>query len=286
MSLVESGPAGLLVSAQLAGFNALCPKDGDARRLAQGVRFSRAADLRLDIYAPRAGAVRAPVAVFFYGGSWNSGRRDFYTFAGKALAALGYVVVIPDYRLVPQIRFPGFLDDCAEAIAWTEANIDSYGGDPASLFLIGHSAGAYNALMSALDTRRLERSGAQPHSIRGAVGLAGPYDFFPFDVPASKAAFSHHPDPAETQPVTFAHAGAPDILLLHGEKDTLVRPRNSTTLAARLTQAGAQAEALIYPAVDHSDILLSLSVPFRRRSPALADISRFIEGCLKRTQRG
>jgi len=275
-SVQEAGLHGAWVSAQLAAFNAVTPKEEGVRRCVKGLRYSARRDLRLDIYAPEKADRALPVVVFFYGGSWNSGQRSFYSFAGAALSAMGVITVIPDYRLVPEARFPDFLHDCAEAVSWVQANIARFGGDARSIFLCGHSAGAYNAAMLALDPQLLAGAGGDRQGLRGAVGLAGPYDFFPFDVRASIRAFSHFPAPKQTQPVEFVSPDAPAMLLLHGEKDTLVRPRNSRILAERLAQAGTPAEAVIYPGADHSDILLSLSRPFRKKTPALRDIETFV----------
>ncbi|WP_461384471.1 alpha/beta hydrolase, partial [Devosia indica] len=111
---------------------------------------------KLDVYGPRRrDDTPLPVVVFFYGGAWNSGSRTHYGFAARALAAMGYLVVVPDYRLVPEIEYPAFLKDCAAAVAWVSDHIAAYGGDPGRLALAGHSAGTYNAACLALDPRWL-----------------------------------------------------------------------------------------------------------------------------------
>lgn len=161
----------------LTTFDSLVPKDGGGRRVAEAQPYGADARQRLDIYAPRnAGPGERPVVIFFYGGSWNSGTRSGYAFVGRALAAQGFVTVIPDYRLVPAIRYPGFVEDGAAAVRWTREHIAGFGGDPARLVLMGHSAGAYIAAMLAVDDRWL---GRDRQAVRGLVGLAGPYDFAP-----------------------------------------------------------------------------------------------------------
>lgn len=142
-----------------------------------------------------------------YGGGWDSGDKTYYAWAAQALAARGFVVALPDYRLVPQVHFPAFIEDAALATAKVGEIAGQYGGDPARLGVIGQSAGAHLALMITLDRRYMAAAGA-PGLIRAAVGLAGPYDFLPFDVPASVSAFSRVADPTLTQPVTFARADA------------------------------------------------------------------------------
>ncbi len=257
----------------LRTFNALVPKDAGSRQVADGLAYGAGERRSLDIYAPvGASDTPLPVIVFFYGGSWNSGSRQGYAYAARALAAQGFVVVLPDYRLVPEVRFPGFVEDGAEAVRWVRANIAEHGGNGENIVLAGHSAGAYIAAMLANDPRWL---GDDRAAVAGFVGLAGPYDFAPFDVDSSIAAFGQWPDPADTQPVTFADASAPPALLLTGEDDTTVKPRNSIALATRLNAAGVEAEVVRYPAVDHIDIVIALARPLRGRAPVLEDMARF-----------
>jgi acetyl esterase/lipase len=257
----------------LGSFNTLMPKDGASARVAEGIAFGDGPRLKLDVYAPRAAAARPrPVIVFFYGGSWNSGRRQGYAFAARALAARGFVVVVPDQRLVPEVHYPDFLRDCAAAVRWARGQARRYGGDGERIVLVGHSAGAYNAAMLALDPDLL---GADRSAIRGFAGLAGPYDFLPLDDAATVAAFGRWPRPAETQPIRYAGPGAPPALLLHGADDTRVKPRNSRALAARLEAAGADVRLKLYPGLGHVGILTALAMPFRRRAPVLADLAAF-----------
>jgi len=229
----------------------------------------------LDVYAPAERQGALPVIVFIYGGSWRSGDKDDYEFLGAALASRGFVTVLPDYRLVPEVRFPDFVGDCAAAVRWVEDHAGEYGGDPRRVVLVGHSAGAYNAIMLALAGDYLRAAGVDASAIRGAVGLAGPYDFIPFDVDATRNAFGQAPDPVLTQPVHFARADAPPLLLLWGEDDTTVGPRNLESLARVQRAAGGSVETKIYENVDHVDILLALSRPFRGRAPVLDDVTAF-----------
>jgi len=277
LGTLMAGLAGLSGCSSLGTLNAvnsLTPGDGGTVRVATDIAFGSDPRQMLDIYTPE-GVTKAPVVVFFYGGSWNSGRRQDYAFAARALAAQGFVVVVPDYRLVPQVKFPAFVEDGAAAVAWTRAHIAEHGGDPARIGVTGHSAGAYIALMLALDPQWLAKAGA-PGTIKAAVGLAGPYDFLPF-VPGGAAdlALGGPGDLTMTQPIRFASSSAPPVLLLNGAGDTTVLPRNATNLAAALTAKGAVAEARIYPEIGHIGILLAISKPFRSKAPALADSAGF-----------
>lgn len=259
----------------LTTFDRLVPKDRGGIRVAKDLAYGDAPRQRLDVYAPRAACGRPrPVVVFFYGGSWNSGTRAGYAFVGRALAARGFVTVVPDYRLVPDVHYPAFVEDGAAAVRWAISHADAYCGDGGSVVLMGHSAGAYIAAMLAVDPRWL---GASRPAVKGLVGLAGPYDFAPFDVAASRAAFGQSPDPAATQPVTWAGAGDPPALLLYGSDDTVVRPRNSQALAAKLRAGGVAVDERAYAKLGHIGILLALARPFRGRAPVLDEVAGFVQ---------
>jgi acetyl esterase/lipase len=252
----------------------------DAVLAARGVAFGADERQQLNIWRPKSvepGATASlPVLIFFYGGSWRDGGRDFYDFFGRALAAQGFVVVIPDYRVTPKVRFPAFVEDGASAVAWTRANIARYGGDPNRISLAGHSAGAHIAAMVTLDRQWLAHAGVPDGTIRSFVGLAGPYDFLPFTTDASKAAFGHEPDPHITQPITFARKDAPPMLLITGLNDDTVKPRNSERLSAVQTRLGAQAALIEYPGIDHSEIIQAVARPFRDKAATIRDMTKFL----------
>jgi len=268
----------------LTAFDRLVPKDRGGVLAAKDLAYGPDPRQRLDVYAPRSGCGQPrPVVVFFYGGSWNSGTRAGYAFVGRALAAQGFVTVVPDYRLVPEVYYPAFVEDGAAAVRWVTAHAGTYCGDGGSVVLMGHSAGAYIAAMLAVDPRWL---GDTRTAVKGFVGLAGPYDFAPFDVEASRAAFGQASDPAETQPVTWAGTGDPPALLLYGMDDTVVRPRNSEALAARLRTGGVAVGQRAYRKLGHVGILLALARPFRSRAPVLDDVSAFIRRSVNRNGPG
>jgi acetyl esterase/lipase len=255
--------------------NALVPSDSYTRT--RGVAYGSHEREKLDVYVPSERAATAPIAVFFYGGNWASGSRDDYVFAGEALASRGITAVIPDYRLYPEVRFPDFLYDCADAVRWTLDHAAEYGADPQRVLLVGHSAGAYNAAMLALNPAYLQRAGVNPERIRGLVGLAGPYDFLPLTGKVTKEVFGFPDTPRTTQPIEFASAKAPPALLATGDDDHVVDPGNSTRLAARLRGFGVSVREIVYPDVGHAKLVGALAAPLRGIAPVLDDVAGFID---------
>lgn len=234
----------------------------------------------LDVWRPAGPVTKRAVLVFFYGGGWVNGTARAYAFAARGLAGAGFVVVMPDYRKVPAHRFPAFVQDGAAAVKWTRDHIADYGGDPARLAVSGHSAGAYIAAMLALDRRWLTAERVDPAIVRAAVPMCGPYDFYPYTGRAV-AAFAGVSDDNATQPITFARADAPPMLLLVAGEDAQVRPRNGINLHARLTALGAPVNLRTYPGLSHESVAMALSKPFRGRAPVLADTARFLDRHLK-----
>ncbi|HMO69184.1 MAG TPA: alpha/beta hydrolase [Novosphingobium sp.] len=216
---------------------------------------------RLDVIAPNPPGPH-PVLVFFHGGGWDSGQPEDYRFVGRAFAREGHVVVLAGYRLGPDGLYPAMMDDAADALAWVRGNIAALGGDPQRVFVMGHSAGAHLAALVTLDRRWLAARGLPSGFVRGVIGLSGPYDFHPFTSDQARRAFGHVADPAQTQPIAFVRADAPPMLLLTGDADVTVKPRNSTALGSALASAGAAAQVMRLAGVDHAGTIKALAWPF------------------------
>jgi acetyl esterase/lipase len=260
----------------LGMLNTLGPRDKGFGRVARDLAYGDDPRQKFDLYGPRwrPGQPTLPVIVFFYGGGWDSGSRSLYGWAAQALAARGFLVALPDYRVVPQVVFPAFIEDAARATAKVAEVAGQYGGDPARLGVAGHSAGAHLAMMITLD-RRYMAAVDQPDLIKAAAGLAGPYEFLPFDVPASINAFGRAPDPTLTQPVTFVRADAPPLWLGHGTDDTVVHDEDTIILNQRMHAVGGRCEAKLYPGLNHADLIATFSPLFRKKASVLDDLSAF-----------
>lgn len=255
--------------------------------------FKRSADIsysvggnprqRLDVYQPAATAASdkpRPVVVFFYGGAWQEGSRGDYLFVAEALTERGYVVVVPDYRVFPEVKYPVFLHDGATAVAWTSANIDRYGGDPTRIFLMGHSAGAHIAAMLALDRSYLDAQKVPPTSVKGLIGLAGAYDFLPLTEPNVIALFATEPNLMLTQPIHYVMgapaAATPPVLLMHGDVDTRVRPKNSINLTHALRASGAKVEFDLLPGLSHTEIIAKFTRLLRGDGKVVDRVDQFV----------
>jgi acetyl esterase/lipase len=248
---------------------------GDQFELTRDLPYGAGARQRLDVYRPRAAARPAPVIVFLYGGRWQSGSKDEYRLLGDALTRRGVVAVVPDYRLYPEVRFPAWVEDGARAVRWVRDNIARFGGDPARIFVAGHSAGAHTVALLALDGHYLRDAGVPAGAVRGFVSLAGPVatTWTAADVRALMGPREGWP---ATYPATHVGAKGPPLLLLHGSKDRTVSVENSVRLAARLRERGACARLRVYPGVSHIGIIVALAIPRLGIAPVLDDVMAFV----------
>jgi acetyl esterase/lipase len=253
--------------------NTLTPTSG--YRFASDIPFDRERKLTLDVYTPVV-ARNEPVVVFFYGGRWREGAPADYRFVGQALAAQGFVAVLPDTRHYPQVKFPAFVEDAARAVRWTKDQIARYGGDRAKMFLMGHSSGAHVAALLALNREYLDAAGVDRDTLKGMIGLAGAYDFLPLTAPDLRDLFGPPERFELSQPVSFADGANPPLLLLHGADDDTVRVRNTQSLAAAVARAGGPVETVIYPQMGHAWIISTLAAPLRGRSDVLEQVAGFV----------
>jgi acetyl esterase/lipase len=268
----------LAACSPLGAMNALVPKDAGSHRAATDIAYGAHPRQRFDLYVPENAGDNAPLLMFLYGGSWREGDKANYAFVGRAFAAAGYVTAIPDYRVVPEVRYPDFVVDCGRALATFQARAADFGACPGPVHLVGHSAGAYNAVMLALADEIAEAAGFDRCTIAAVAALSGPYDFLPLRVRATREAFAGVADLEATQPVNRIHPDAPPMWLANGSQDEVVVPGNIHRLRALLEAEGAVAVSREYDNLGHAGTLLGLARPFRWRSDVLADITDFFAG--------
>jgi acetyl esterase/lipase len=259
--------------APIALLNGLAPRGGYAVR--KGLAYGEDPRQQLDLYVPDRLSKPTPVLLFFYGGGWQGGDRARYGAFGQAFASAAIVTAVADYRLYPQVKYPTFIDDAAAATAWLRAHISDHGGDPERIFVCGHSAGAYNAVMLASESGFLARHGGVLDWIRGVIGIAGPYDFLPMEKKEYVDIFHGRNNP-ETMPVNHVDGLRPPMLLVTGDKDRTVHPRNTKSMAAKLRSFGSEVREIHYRGIGHLGVILSLLPGLRWLTPLRRDMLDFI----------
>lgn len=276
LSLAVAGLLGLAACSPFALLNVKI--GGDDYTVQSDIPYGPHRRHVLDVYVPKKRDGPAPVVVFFYGGSWQNGERADYRFAADGLASRGYITILPDYRLYPEVRFPAFIEDGAKAVAWAFDHAAELGGDPQRVFLMGHSAGAHIAAMLALDERYLAAVGVDAHRIRGVISVAGPLSFYPSRTASIAAVFAHLADETVARPIVYVDGAEAPLLLLHGGDDDTVFLYNTINIEKAVRDAGGRVRKILYPGVGHIGILLALSRPFRTIAPVLDDAAAFIDG--------
>jgi len=277
--IVGTALATMFLGSCVSALNAITP--GSGYRTVSDLRYAEGDRGTYDLYVPDGATAHSPAVVFIYGGSWDTGSKDIYPFLGQSLASAGVIVAIPNYRLYPQTRFPGFVVDAAAATASVARLLEVGGaGVPAGrhpLFLMGHSAGAEIAGLLATDARWLKRAGLPLGRIAGFIGLAGPYDFLPLTDERYKRIFPKELRPA-SQPVNFVDGDEPPMLLIAGTSDTTVDPQNTRSLARKVRAAGGSVEETLYPGVGHVGAISAFATALPLGNPAIRDETlRFIE---------
>jgi acetyl esterase/lipase len=262
---------------RLAFWAANVPASFGAYQRHADIAYGEDPQQRLDVYVPEAVSQARPLIVFWHGGRWTFGDKTDYRFVGAALAELGYVAVLPNYRHYPQVKMPGFVDDAAHAALWAAGHAGDYHADAGQrLFLMGHSAGAHLAALVTLDPRYFAATGQRAPPIAGVIGLSGPYDFLPLLEADTQDMFGPPAKYPESQPIEFVRSDAPPMLLVHGLKDDTVWPKNSRNLASALAARGVAVTLKLYPGLLHADTVAALSLLARGRAPTLADIGKFV----------
>jgi acetyl esterase/lipase len=272
--------AGACVSALVSAcspfgaINLLVPRSGFT--VHRALAFGADPRQKLDIYVPQGLKGPAPVLLFFYGGGWQGGNRSDYLAFGQAFASAGIVTVVADYRLYPQVKFPAFVEDAAGALAWLHGHAAGYGGDPARIFVSGHSAGAYNAVMLASEPKFLEARGGRLDWIRGVIGISGPYDFLPMSSPEYVDMF-HGTNNTDSMPTYHVDGRRPPMLLMTGTADTTVDQGNTDRMAAKLEAFGSEVTVIRYPGTGHIGTILSLVPGFRGITSLRQDMIAFLQ---------
>jgi acetyl esterase/lipase len=272
-------PLGLLAWLLLAGCSPLylvnsLSTENDSTTVAHQ-RYGHERRQQLDIFMPEKVVMGSPVVVFFYGGSWKRGQKENYKFVGHSLSSKGYVTVIPDYRLYPEVTFPSFVEDGARVLAWVSEHVEQARN---GVVVMGHSAGAHTAALLTFDQRYLEAVGQSSNIISGMIGLAGPYGFNPMEYNSTRPIFANVEVIDTARPVSFAcSAKVPPLLLLHGLEDSVVIPENSLELKRRARECSGNVNYIELDNTGHFSILLGLSESFLAKEAIQSSIDTFLQ---------
>lgn len=248
----------------------------DNYRVVRGIAYGSHARQQLDVYVPAAfksSMTPLPVVVFYYGGGWFSGNRSDYAFMGQAFSEHEFIVVIPDYRLYPEARFPDFVKDGADAFRWVSRHIAAYGGDPRNISIVGHSAGANIGGLLHFDEHYL---GDAVRPVR-FVGIAGYYDIQPGDSNFMRKLLVTPDNYPKARPENFVDGTEAPTLLLHGEQDSVVPVGNSRQLAQAVWQKGGCVIEHYYADIGHLSSMAALAEPFRGWADILERVISFLQ---------
>ncbi|MFN2425224.1 MAG: alpha/beta hydrolase [Candidatus Binatia bacterium] len=248
---------------------------GPSYSVERDILFDGSTGLKLDVYAPKK-AAGAPVVVFFFPGRWSMGDKADYRFVAEGLVSRGMIAVLPNYRLYPEVRFPAFVEDAAQAVQWTHEHVAKFGGDPDRLFVMGHSSGAHLAALLALDDAFLARAGGNRGWLKGMIGLSGPYDFKPESAKDLAEMFGPPEKYKLSQPIHYVDGSNPPLLLLHGHDDNAVNVQNTISLTTAVERAGGTVETVLYPKLGHGLMVASLASYYRMPAGPLDKVDAFV----------
>ena len=244
----------------------------------------------LDIYYPKplAQAMKTnttikqdyPMVVFVHGGSWESGSKEEYAFVGQSLAQAGYVTAVINYRKAPEHVYPDYVEDTAQAIAWSYKNAKRFHANPERFAVVGHSAGAFNAVAAVANEDFLKPYGIKPKDITAVIGIAGPYsyDFRKF---SSVTAFATDATPDEVMPDRQIKGQQPPYLLLTAEKDKVVYATNTIKMTQALKAAGVTVQTSEIKGASHATSIGAMAPPLRWVNDVRAQVLSYLDKTLK-----
>ncbi len=227
---------------------------------------------RIDFYTSKDSDDSKPLIVFIHGGGWDSGDKSMYKFVAEGLTTRGYDVAVPNYRLYPEVKNPEFLKDNARAIAAIHKRYPTR-----YLVLIGHSAGAYNALGMVFKPQYLEEEGILScYTIRGVVSLAAPTGALPAE---SEPTITIFPERFQGDDSYLKHLEQPlpPMLLLNGDQDTSVNYRNAVELGKAMEGRGI-ATVEVVEGADHVMPVSQFSTRGFLEGPIKETVINYIEG--------
>ncbi len=284
----------MLSTQQVQAFSALAIVNGITSNggvgVSKGILYGDEPLQDLDIYYPKP-LVQAmktnttikqeyPMVVFVHGGSWESGNKEEYAFVGQSLAQAGYVTAVINYRKAPEHVYPDYVEDTAQAIAWSYNNAKRFHANPERFAVVGHSAGAFNAVAAIANEDFLKPYGIKPTDISAVIGIAGPYsyDFRKF---SSVTAFAADATPDKVMPDRQIKGAQPPYLLLTAEKDKVVYATNTIKMTQALKAAGVTVQTSEIAGASHATSIGAMAPPLRWVNDVRAQVLSYLDKTLK-----
>jgi acetyl esterase/lipase len=215
---------------------------------------------RMDVFLPDAGANGAAI-LWIHGGGFSGGAKEQWHPLARHFCALGYACASATYRMLPDWKFPAWVEDARLAMAFLRGKAGEYGFDPARIAAAGSSAGGYLALMlgalrpeDALGrTEELAPGQTRPGAV---IAYCPAVEMAPGTTDEKAVAAMIGPADAEgihefTRVASHVRGGASPVLFLHGTADELFPPAQSTELAERFREAGGRAEVIQLSGAEH-----------------------------------
>ena len=253
-----------------AAINLLVPSDGYTK---QQFSYGNDRQLSFDLYLPKTRTPKIPV-VYVYGSAWRKKfNKEDFVFVAQALTSLGHPVIVPEHRRFPEVKFPIFITDVADAISFVDRNNIGLLKPFTEYVLMGHSSGAHTAALLATDSRYLSQRGVRAR-LRGLIGMSGPYDL-PMD-DAEVFPIFNTTTAQRAKPILNVSREMPPTLLLHGLADPRVPSYHTTRFRDVLLKRGNPVTTKLYPGVDHEKLLGGIAAPLRFMSNSFVDVREFL----------
>jgi arylformamidase len=220
---------------------------------------------RLDLYRPDVAQARLPVLIFFHGGGFADGAKEWGGFMAEAVIDTPAIFISAGYRLTPAAELREIVADAAAVVSWTSDNVAAYGGSPEGIFVGGHSAGGAIAATIAVRRQLLLEAGVAEHSIKGAVCLST--SFHSYAVAGTKAAAYTLPSGplqvSDGAPLALVDGARPPFLIAWGGGERQVErvERSSMAMIGALRDRNVEVEWLFLPEADHFDTHLAFANP-------------------------
>ena len=216
------------------------------------------------VFAPPADKANGTVLVTMHGGGWTNGYKEVMAFQAPLLTDAGIVVVSVGYRLAPEHVFPVGFEDTLQGIAWVYNNAERYGGDPARIFVNGHSAGGHYAALMAVKRDWQQGLGVPEGVVRGWLPISGVYDFTEGSGLSIRPRFLGAEDSGSdvaASPILQIAGTPPPVFMTHGEEDFPHLCTQAKEMEAALNLVDCDVERMVFPGRNHFTAHLAAGEP-------------------------